>query len=82
MVEVLSGDEEAELGYYGALRTLDLRSGAMFDIGGGSTEIVEVEKGRILRAQSLPVGSLNLFDRHVSKIWPKRRELEAITQAG
>lgn len=80
-VEVLSGDEEAELGYYGALRTLDLRSGAMFDIGGGSTEIVEVEKGRILRAQSLPVGSLNLFDRHVSKIWPKRRELEAITQA-
>ena len=81
LMEVLSGDEEAELGYYGALRTLDLRSGAMFDIGGGSTEIVEVEKGRILRAQSLPVGSLNLFDRYVSKIWPKRRELEAITQA-
>lgn len=37
-VDVVSGDQEAELGYYGALRTLDLRSGAMFDIGGGSTE--------------------------------------------
>lgn len=80
-VDVVSGDQEAELGYYGALRTLDLRSGAMFDIGGGSTEIVEVQEGRILRAQSLPVGSLNLFTRYISKIWPKRRELEAIAAA-
>lgn len=77
-VEVLSGDLEAELGYYGALRTLELRDGALFDIGGGSTEIVEVREGRILRAQSLPIGSLNLFRRHVSGIWPKRRELEAM----
>lgn len=80
-VDVVSGDQEAELGYYGALRTLDLRSGAMFDIGGGSTEIVEVQEGHILRAQSLPVGSLNLFTRYVGKIWPKRKELEAIAAA-
>ena len=79
-VEVLSGDEEAELGYYGALRTLDLRDGALFDIGGGSTEIVEVREGRILRAQSLPLGSLNLFKSCVSKIWPKKRELEAMEE--
>lgn len=75
-VEVLSGDEEAELGYYGALQTLDLRDGALFDIGGGSTEIVEVRHGKILRAQSLPLGSLNLFKSCVSKIWPKNKELE------
>lgn len=42
------------------------------------TEIVEVREDRILRAQSLPIGSLNLFNRHVSKIWPKREELEGI----
>ena len=75
-VDVISGDLEAELGYYGALRTLDLRDGALFDIGGGSTEIVEVRDGKILRAQSLPLGSLNLFKSCVSKIWPKRKELE------
>ncbi|WP_455582037.1 Ppx/GppA phosphatase family protein [Dysosmobacter sp.] len=79
-VDVVSGGREAELGYYGALRTMDLRTGAMFDIGGGSTEIVEVREGRILRAQSLPVGSLNLFSRHVKKIWPKRGELDAIRE--
>lgn len=77
-VDVLSGDSEAELGYYGALQSLDLRDGAMFDLGGGSTELVEVREGRILRAQSLPLGSLNLFNRCVSKIWPKRKELDAM----
>lgn len=77
-VEVLPGDLEAELGYYGALQTLELRDGAMFDIGGGSTEIVEVRDGKILRAQSLPIGSLNLFKNHVSRIWPKGKELAAM----
>ena len=74
------GDLEAKLGYYGALLTLDLRDGAMFDIGGGSTEIVEVREGKILRAQSLPLGSLNLFRSCVSKIWPKSRELDAMRE--
>lgn len=77
-IDVVSGDLEAQLGYLGAMKTTDLQSGAMFDIGGGSTELVEVRDGQILRAQSLPLGSLNLFNRHVSKIWPKRKELEAI----
>ena len=80
-VDVVPGDLEAELGYYGVLCTTELENGAMFDIGGGSTEIVEVREGRILRAQSLPVGSLNLFTRYVSKIWPKRSEAEEIYAA-
>lgn len=77
-VDVLPGELEAKLGYYGALHTLELTDGALFDIGGGSTEIVEVRGGKILNAQSLPIGSLNLFNRCVSKIWPKREELNAM----
>ena len=80
-VDVVPGDMEAELGYYGALRTLDLRDGAMFDIGGGSTELVEVRQGQILRAQSLPVGSLNLFSRYVRRVWPRREEIEQLERA-
>ena len=80
-VDVISGDMEAELGYYGAMRTLDLRDGAMFDIGGGSTEIVEVRQGQILRAQSLPVGSLNLFSRCVRRVWPRKEEIRALEKA-
>ncbi len=79
-VDVLSGETEARLGYYGALLTCDLQTGAMFDIGGGSTEILEVRKGDIRQAESLPIGSLNLFNQYVSKIWPKKGELAAIRE--
>ena len=74
-VDVLSGSAEAELGYYGALLNCDLKAGAMFDIGGGSSEIMAVRDGAIQDAQSLPVGSLNLFNQCVTKIWPKKAEL-------
>ncbi len=74
-VEVLSGVDEAELGYYGALLTCQFTNGAMFDIGGGSTEVLQVRDGHICRAESFPIGSLVLFNQSVSKIWPKRKEM-------
>lgn len=77
-VDVISGETEAKLGYYGAMLKNDMRTGAMFDIGGGSTEILECRDGEIEQAQSLAVGSLNLFNECVSKIWPKKEELKAI----
>ena len=79
-INIISGKEEAELGYYGAISETSLNNGIIFDIGGGSTEIVEVREGKILRAQSLPLGSLNLFRSCVSKIWPKSRELDAMRE--
>ena len=44
-VEILSGEEEALLGYTGAMQELHLASGAFFDIGGASTEIVTFHDG-------------------------------------
>ena len=78
LVDVLSGEEEARLGYQGALLTCKTTPEAMFDIGGGSTEILEAPEGAVQNAKSYPIGSLNLFTRYVSKIWPKERELEDI----
>ena len=77
-VDVISGELEARLGYEGARHAADLRDGAMFDIGGGSTEILEVQQGMVLRAQSLPIGSLSLFNQCVDGIWPRKKELKAI----
>ena len=79
-VQVLSGVDEAELGYYGALLTCPFQDGAMFDIGGGSTEILQVREGKIFQAESYPIGSLVLFNQTVSKIWPKKKELQAIQE--
>ena len=77
-VDVISGELEARLGYYGARTATDLQDGAMFDIGGGSAEVLEVRAGEVKKAQSLPIGSLELFNRCVDGLWPKKKELERI----
>ena len=78
-VEVLSGEEEARMGYQGALLACGPDpAGAMFDIGGGSSEVLVARDGAVQKALSLPVGSLNLFNQYVSKLWPKEGELTAI----
>lgn len=77
-VDVVSGIEEGRLGYYGALYSTDLQNGYMFDIGGGSTEIVEIKNGEVIESQSLPMGSLNLFNTFVKKIMPKKSEITDI----
>ena len=77
-VDVISGELEAKLGYYGTRLAADLRDGAVFDIGGGSTEILDLRDGEIRKARSLPIGSLELFDQCVDGIWPRRKELEKL----
>jgi len=74
-IEVLSGSDEAVLGYYGARPDCDSDSGILVDIGGGSTELVFFEAGKAEKAQSLPIGSLELYARSVSKFLPKSKEL-------
>ena len=80
-VDVISGELEAKLGYYGTSLATNLRDGAVFDIGGGSTEILEVRGGEIRKAQSLPIGSLALFNTCVDGLWPKKKELKKIRTA-
>ncbi len=80
-VEVISGSDEAMLDYYGALHSIDVQSGSLIDIGGGSTEVVSFSRDaqdNIKEALSFPLGSLSLFSRHVSKIFPKPSEQKKI----
>ncbi len=60
IVEVVSGEEEAELGLLGALGGKD---GAIIDIGGASTEIVVQKQGRVLYKKSIDIGVVRLKDR-------------------
>jgi exopolyphosphatase/guanosine-5'-triphosphate,3'-diphosphate pyrophosphatase len=55
-------------------------SGIMIDLGGGSTEIVFFRRHRILASSSMPLGSLNLYRRHVDGILPTSDETRAIAK--
>ncbi len=86
---VISGDEEARLTFAGAVSGLGLPAGeiAVFDIGGGSTEIVEGcldARGapeRISFARSFDIGSVRLTERHVRSDPPTPAELDALRSA-
>jgi exopolyphosphatase/guanosine-5'-triphosphate,3'-diphosphate pyrophosphatase len=73
---LLSGEEEAELSFRGAA---DGRAGAtlVVDPGGGSTEFITGEAGRIRSRQSVDVGSVRLTERFIQTDPPTTTELEA-----
>ncbi len=64
-IEVVSGFEEARLIYLGVLQALPVFNEriALFDIGGGSTEFLVGERGRIAYANSFKIGAIRMTQR-------------------
>ena len=77
-VTVLSGQQEAQLGYAGAMEELHLKSGVFVDVGGASTEVVAFQGGQVVDSASFAVGSLSLYRTCVKKILPGPGSLERI----
>ncbi len=77
---VVTGSEEAELTFEGSLSGLALEGDVLvFDVGGGSTELVLGNAGAgraIASSASLDIGSVRLFERHVASDPPTFDELE------
>ena len=89
-VEVIPGEEEAELSYIGATKELQ-QSDAPFlvvDIGGGSTEFVYGDKS-VIAAKSVNIGCVRMSERHLNTQPPSMAQVAqaiididlAITQA-
>jgi exopolyphosphatase/guanosine-5'-triphosphate,3'-diphosphate pyrophosphatase len=76
VTRLLSGDEEAELTFRGAV---DGRIGStlVIDPGGGSTEFVVGEGGAILSRTSVDLGSVRLTERFLHSDPPTSEELDA-----
>ena len=83
MPEVLSGAHEAELTFEGALMGLTpvQEPVAVFDIGGGSTEIIVGTHAGIERAKSLDIGAVRLTERIVRGDPPSKPELREVREA-
>ena len=58
-LEVVSGEEEANLGLIGALGNED---GAIIDVGGASTELIVRQNGQVVYGKSLDIGIVRLKD--------------------
>lgn len=83
---VLSGDDEARLTYFGAASTFDANDARydqqtlVFDIGGGSTELV-VGYGRTPEFHvSTQAGVVRQADRHIRSDPPTQAELDALAE--
>lgn len=73
-VHVLSGEEEAMFDFMGATHMGQQKRGMIVDIGGGSMELVEFDHCNAKDAVSIPLGSLNMYYRFVSKLFPTKEE--------
>jgi exopolyphosphatase/guanosine-5'-triphosphate,3'-diphosphate pyrophosphatase len=63
-VELLSGEEEARLGFAGMIRSIHIQDGFLVDLGGGSTEISLFRGSKLIRSVSFPFGAVNTADLH------------------
>jgi exopolyphosphatase/guanosine-5'-triphosphate,3'-diphosphate pyrophosphatase len=62
-ITVLSGEREAELSAAGLLCGIPEAHGLLADIGGGSLELVRLDRGRHTHARTLRLGVIRLSDR-------------------
>ena len=78
--EVIDGPTEARLTHAGALAGLALQGPVgVFDVGGGSTEIVtELRDRQGVEVVSLDIGAVRMTERHIVSDPPSAQELAAI----
>ena len=81
-IDLLTGADEARLGFVGCSSSIAGKKGLVIDIGGGSTEITtwNASSGNKPLSESMPFGSLYLFLHNVSDIMPSRGEMFKIAE--
>lgn len=81
-VEVIDGDREAMLTFRAVAESFPAEIAAgrvgVVDVGGGSTELIVANEGKIAFQRSLPLGSVRLHERHVRGDPPALEEAQAI----
>ncbi len=84
--EVITGDEEAQLSFIGAVGGLDPADGPFLivDVGGGSTEVVlghwDGARADVTAARSVNIGCVRITERHLRCDPPTPEEVSAAEQ--
>ncbi|MBU4535979.1 MAG: phosphatase [Euryarchaeota archaeon] len=77
-IDLLSGEEEGELSFYGSITSIKKDHGVLIDLGGGSVEIVFFKHKKIKEKYSIPIGSLKMYNEYVSDMIPDKIESDLI----
>lgn len=67
-IEVISGDQEAKIGFLGVLAGVEEINGSILviDVGGGSTELIVGDSDGIAFAHSANVGAVRMTGKHIT----------------
>lgn len=76
-VEIISGEKEAEYGYTGVSQCFN-EGLLIFDIGGGSTELIYGQGQNLIKMRSLNIGSVRSTETFITTDPPAAEELEAL----
>lgn len=63
---IISGKQEAALGFSGVIHTIDTSEFLLFDLGGASIEISLVKNKKQLHSVSIPIGAVSLTEKFKS----------------
>lgn len=77
-IHLLSGEEEAYLGFVGASLARPMGNGLLVDMGGGSTELTSIVEYAGVQTLSIPIGSVSLYEQFVSQVVPTPDEQLAL----
>ncbi len=81
-IKVLSGKDEAEYTFAGALSMLpDTSKAIIIDIGGGSTEIALGENKNLIDSHSFDMGSVRFTERYLKQDPPDKNEIRRCREA-
>lgn len=58
-LHIISGAAEAYISFLGVVNTLEVKDGIIFDLGGGSTELILFHDRKIQERVSIPFGAVN-----------------------
>lgn len=80
-LQTIDGDQEASLGFFGAVHDLPVTSGFTFDVGGGSAEVSAFRDRRLIGSWSMPLGSLRVSDAFLTSDPPDEDEMRALRKS-
>jgi exopolyphosphatase/guanosine-5'-triphosphate,3'-diphosphate pyrophosphatase len=77
-IRPLTAREEAFYAYRGVAASLPLHTDRLFDLGGGSVQVMATRDGRFASSISYPLGALRMHAHFLKRDPPKEREFDAL----